>query len=111
MRKIKSSSIKNPKFGDWINSKILKKLSLISPVIKYSIQATQYPVVTDVADDLGWKVQYDMEAGDWDIYWTDIPIDTDTLIKLHLFQKINYYPGIHTLARKNLLGMNLMNMK
>jgi tubulin polyglutamylase TTLL6/13 len=52
-----------------------------------------------------------MEAGDWDVYWTDIPIDTDTLIKLHLFQKINYYPGIHTLARKNLLGMNLMNMK
>ncbi len=52
-----------------------------------------------------------MEAGDWDVYWTDIPIDTDSLIKLHLFQKINYYPGIHTLARKNLLGMNLMNMK
>jgi hypothetical protein len=83
----------------------------IYPVFSNLILATQYPVVTDVADDLGWKVQYGMEQGDWDVYWTDIPIDTDTLIKLHLFQKVNYYPGIHTLARKNLLGMNLMNMK
>jgi tubulin polyglutamylase TTLL6/13 len=30
---------------------------------------------------------------------------------MHLFQKISHYPGIHTLARKNLLGMNLMSMR
>ena len=106
-----SSSTKNLKSGVSTSSKILKKLSSTSPVLFSIIQATQYPVVTDVAEDLGWKVQYNMEAGDWDVYWTDIPIDTDTLIKMHLFQKVNYYPGIHTLARKNLLGMNLMNMK
>ena len=45
-----NSSIKNHKFGDLINSKILKKSLSIYQVIyisKYS--ATQYPVVTDVA--------------------------------------------------------------
>lgn len=72
---------------------------------------TQYPVIADVADELNWKVQYDNEAGDWDVYWTDLPIDTDTLIKLHLFQKINYYPGIYTIARKNLLGLRLMSLR
>lgn len=45
------------------------------------------------------------------MYWTDLPIDTDTLIKMHLFQKINYYPGIYVLARKNILGLKLMSMK
>ncbi len=30
---------------------------------------------------------------------------------MHLFQKINHYPGIHILARKNLLGLNLMSLR
>jgi tubulin polyglutamylase TTLL6/13 len=29
---------------------------------------------------------------------------------MHLFQKINHFPGIHVIARKNLLGHNLTNM-
>jgi tubulin polyglutamylase TTLL6/13 len=56
-------------------------------------------------------VQYSVDAGDWDILWTDWHIEPDVLIKMHLFQKISHYPGIHTLARKNLLGMNLMSMR
>jgi len=72
---------------------------------------TQYPVVTDVADHFNWKIQYENDAGDWDVYWTDFSIDPDILIKMHFFQKINYYPGIYSIARKNLLGFNLMNMK
>jgi tubulin polyglutamylase TTLL6/13 len=72
---------------------------------------TQYPVVADVAESLGWKIQYNNDAGDWDVYWTDFSIDAEILIKMHLFQKINYFPGIYTIARKNLLGMNLMSLK
>lgn len=72
---------------------------------------TQYPVVTEVAEALNWKVQESNDAGDWDIYWTDFAIDTDILIKMHLFQKINHYPGMQVLARKNLLGLNLMAQK
>ena len=44
------------------------------------------------------------------MYWTDFSIDPDVLIRMHLFQKINHFPGIQTLARKNLLGANLTNM-
>lgn len=71
---------------------------------------TQYPVVTEVSEDLGWKIQTSNDAGDWDVYWTDFSIDPDILIKMHLFQKINHFPGIHVIARKNLLGQNLTNM-
>jgi tubulin polyglutamylase TTLL6/13 len=72
---------------------------------------TQYPVVTEVAENLDWKIQYSNDAGDWDVYWTDFAIDPDILIKMHLFQKINHYPGIHVIARKNLLGLNLMSLR
>lgn len=72
---------------------------------------TQYPVVIEVAEELGWKIQYSPDSGDWDVFWTDWHIEPDVLIKMHLFQKISHYPGIHTLARKNLLGMNLMNIR
>jgi tubulin polyglutamylase TTLL6/13 len=72
---------------------------------------TQYPVVAEVAEDLNWKLQYNNEAGDWDVYWTDFSIDPDVLIKMHLFQKINHYPGIHVIARKNLLGISLMSLR
>jgi tubulin polyglutamylase TTLL6/13 len=30
---------------------------------------------------------------------------------MHFHQKINHFPGIHLIARKNLLGTNLMAMK
>jgi tubulin polyglutamylase TTLL6/13 len=72
---------------------------------------TQYPVVVEVAEHLNWKVQYNNDAGDWDVYWTDFAIDPEILIKMHLFQKINHYPGIHVIARKNLLGLTLMSLR
>lgn len=72
---------------------------------------TQYPIVTEVAEELGWKISNNLETGDWDVFWTDFHIEPDVLIKMHLFQKINHYPGIQTLARKNLLGLNLMGMR
>jgi tubulin polyglutamylase TTLL6/13 len=68
-------------------------------------------VVVEVAEHLNWKVQYNNDAGDWDIYWTDFAIDPDILIKMNLFQKINHYPGIHVIARKNLLGLSLMSLR
>ena len=37
-------------------------------------------------------------------------IEPETLIKMHFFQKISHFPGIHVLARKNLLGLSFMEM-
>ena len=68
-------------------------------------------MVSEVARDLGWIVQSDKEAGDWDICWTDYEIEPSILIRMHFHQKINHFPGIHLIARKNLLGMSLMSMK
>mgnify|MGYP000916059006 CR=1 FL=1 len=72
---------------------------------------TQYPVVTEVAEDLGWKIQTKRDAGNWDVFWTDSAVLPEVLFKMHFFQKINHYPGIHVIARKNLLGLSLMAMR
>ena len=72
---------------------------------------TQYPVVSEVAAEFGWHIQSDKEAGDWDICWTDYSIEPSILIRMHFHQKINHFPGIHLIARKNLLGINLMSLK
>ena len=39
--------------------------------ILINISDTQYPIVEEVAEELGWVVQYDEGIGDWDIWWTD----------------------------------------
>lgn len=71
---------------------------------------THYDIIEDIAYELGWKVQYKSNAGNWDVLWNDHQIEPEILIRMHLFQKISHYPGIHVLARKNLLGLSFMEM-
>jgi tubulin polyglutamylase TTLL6/13 len=68
-------------------------------------------VISDGADELDWKTQIKSESSNWDVYWTDGSILPDVLIRMNFHQKINHYPGIHVIARKNLLGLNLMSMR
>lgn len=49
--------------------------------------------------------------GDWDISWHDLSISADFLAKMHQYQKINHYPGMYVVTRKNHLARNLMRMK
>ena len=101
---VERGEVRKPKIARIDKFKHLKKIVI-------NISMTQYPVVAEVAEDLNWKLQNSHEAGDWDIFWTDSNIDPDILIRMHLFQKINHFPGIQVIARKNLLGINLTNMK
>jgi len=48
---------------------------------------------------------------DFDIYWTDLGIYSDRLFRMKPYQRINHFPGMFQLARKNNLGRNLMRMK
>jgi tubulin polyglutamylase TTLL6/13 len=43
--------------------------------------------------------------------WTDTYVDAQDLFRLNDHQKISHYPAIEVLAKKNLLGRNLMKMK
>lgn len=50
------------------------------------------------------------EKSDWDIAWFDGPINEHFVKNMQPHQRVNHYPGIYNLARKNMLGRHLMRM-
>lgn len=77
---------------------------------------TKYKVVRDVARSLEWIIQSNpahrrSKSDCWDVLWTDHMVEPELLLRMHFFQKVSHYPGIHVLARKNLLGFSFMEMQ
>lgn len=55
----------------------------------------RYVVVRKALKQLGYKMMED-EAGDWDIYWSDVTGTTpEQLAKLQPHQRINHFPGMY----------------
>lgn len=59
---------------------------------------------------LGFKLIRDAGVDDWDLYWTDNAVTSEQLAKMKPYQKINHFPGMYTLSRKNYLARNLIKM-
>ena len=69
---------------------------------------TKYKVVRYVARKMfkmrcSFKANID-DSDDWDICWSDGPINPERLMKMKPFQRINHFPGTVALARKNFLA-------
>ena len=79
--------------------------------ITVNVSNTQYPVVTEVTSFLGWNLSTDPEETDCDIYWQDSAITSDTLAQFKSYQRVNHFPGMYAVARKDHLGKNLKAMK
>ncbi|CAD8124708.1 unnamed protein product [Paramecium sonneborni] len=76
-----------------------------------NVSDSQYPVIRYVGKKmLNWIVQTDENATNWDIWWTDGAVFSDLLGRMNAYQKVNHFPGMYSLARKNHLGRNLMKM-
>jgi len=73
------------------------------------ISNTKYPVVKRVSKKYGFKVTWD-ERKDWDIAWYDTGVTPDKVIKLLDYQRINHYPGMYAITRKNYLASNIAKM-
>ena len=71
---------------------------------------TQYDVVRDVAEELNFRLLFD-EDEEWDLLWIDGPVYPSLLQKMHPFQRVNHFPGIYAIARKNMLAKNLNTLK
>ena len=92
-----------------------------------NVYCTEYDVIKKVARKcLGFKLRNYMEDHDgairrgqhnqklvkeWDVSWHDLSITPDFLAKLNPYQKVNHYPGMYSITRKNHLARNLMRMK
>ena len=69
----------------------------------------KYPVFPYIVRSiLNWRVAKDHK---WDVQWTDSAITTEQLASLRTFQKINHFPGMFGLSRKDYLARNLSKLK
>ncbi|XP_058039579.1 tubulin polyglutamylase TTLL6 isoform X3 [Ahaetulla prasina] len=50
------------------------------------------------------------ETDDWTLYWTDYSVSLDRVIEMKSYQKINHFPGMTEICRKDLLARNMSKM-
>ena len=71
---------------------------------------TKYGIIRYIARKLmNFKCTRD-EDEDWDLCWTDSNVPPEKLSRMKPYQKINHFPGMQILARKNHLARNLTKM-
>lgn len=93
----------------------LKKKKVKKPRrLVMNVLNTKYKVVKYVARNvfnmrLSFKTNIE-DNDDWDICWSDGGVQPERLMKMKPFQRINHFPGMFVLARKNQLGRNLKKM-
>ncbi|CAK66605.1 unnamed protein product (macronuclear) [Paramecium tetraurelia] len=78
-----------------------------------NVSDTQYAAVKFVGKILNkFKLQYTpyQETQVWDFCWTDNAVLPETLARMQSHQRINHFPGMYCIARKNYLGKNLNKM-
>lgn len=51
------------------------------------------------------------ENDNWNLYWTDLSISVERCKEMKRFQKINHFPGMLEICRKDLLARNLNRMQ
>ena len=74
--------------------------------------STQYEIITEIAKSFGWRTKSTEDEDDEsDLIWTDNTVQPERFCKLKPYQKINHFPNMHELARKNYLAKNLNKMK
>lgn len=78
------------------------------PRIVCNVGDTQYEVVKHVAKKkLSWHLNEDFFDDEWDLEWTDNAVSPDKLSKMRPYQKINHFPGMYGICKKNYLAWNL----
>lgn len=69
----------------------------------------RYDVIRKVAQKFEYKEVSDGES--WNLYWTDLSITVERCKDMKRFQKINHFPGMLEICRKDLLARNLTRMQ
>lgn len=81
------------------------------PIRRISIctDNTKFTAIDTIAYYLGWSIVGEDEL--WNIYWSDSANDIKICHKMRRFQRINHFPSMHELSRKDLLSRNLVRMQ
>lgn len=69
---------------------------------------SRYTVLTRVARSLGYRIVKETQL--WNILWADSIPGVEVYKDMKRFQKINHFPGMQEICRKDLLARNLNRM-
>ena len=76
---------------------------------------TIYDIIKDTGKkDFNWKLSNRdpwVTQIEWDIQWADVAPALERWKEMKPFQKINHFPGMYQIARKNYLARNLNKMQ
>ena len=82
------------------------------PIINLS--NCKYPVVAEAAESLGWNSCCDDDGTTggrgWDVFWTDMSVASERIMRLHKYQRINHFPGMYQICRKGDLARSIHRM-
>lgn len=80
--------------------------------ISFNLFETKYEVIPHVIKNLvSGVISQDCNDDTWDVLWTDSAITPDRLSRMKHYQKINHFPGMYSISRKNYLAYNLNKQK
>ena len=78
-------------------------------VLSVNLSFTRYDVVRRVAESLGYSTT--LENEDSFIVWSDSTVTAEKCAELKPYQRINHFPGMGEIARKDCLARNLQKMQ
>jgi len=77
----------------------------------FNVAGTKYRIVKEVGEDvLDWVLTTNQDD-EWDVAWIDCYQDFSDFTKLKSYQRVNFFPGIGCLARKDNLSRNLARLR
>lgn len=75
---------------------------------------SEYPIIDEVAREvLGWRVskEFDPARLDFDLWWSDLPVDSSFVSGLKNYQKVNHFVSMYQISRKTFLAKNLKRLQ
>uniref|UniRef100_A0A182MUV6 Uncharacterized protein n=1 Tax=Anopheles culicifacies TaxID=139723 RepID=A0A182MUV6_9DIPT len=76
--------------------------------ISICILNCRYDIITRVCKRLGYRLVSESDL--WNVCWTDSFVGVDFCRDMRRFQKVNHFPGMFEICRKDLLARNLNRM-
>lgn len=87
------------------DSKCQKRKKKRKRYLSINLSNCKYDCVKRVSKRFGFR-EVD-EGEDWTLFWTDYSVSLEKVINMKMYQKINHFPGMSEICRKDLLARNM----
>lgn len=77
--------------------------------IRVCLDYCKYSVIHDICERRGWRQVG--ESDDWNLLWSDRSVTAERLMKMKIYQRINHFPSMYEITRKDTLAKNLNKIR